>query len=96
MLFVNYVGYANKCPVTNYVEPGVEKGWNNQLLVTVNDYAKGVNAQDLGRNAPTAWITDENIVRTMARWWKDYRQHSIEFTEIYDEVYERLPEWDTY
>jgi len=44
MLFTNFIGYGDQCPVAKYITPGVEHSDDETLLVTMTEFAKGVKA----------------------------------------------------
>lgn len=61
----------------------------------MSKFAEGVKAQELG-TSDEFWIEDEHVVRTMARWWSDFRRRSVDFKKAYPDVYESYPMWDTF
>jgi len=61
----------------------------------MSKFAYGVKPQELEPN-DLAWIENETIVRTEARWWSDFRARSIDFKAVHPDVYEHYPVWDTF
>lgn len=91
--FINFID--EKVSVAGYIDPSVEHSEDMSLLVTVSRFASGVSAYDLEPTPPTTWITDENAVKTIGTFWKEFRGRSIEYKAAYPESYEKFPEWDT-
>jgi hypothetical protein len=87
MTFVDYIGEV--VSAATFIAPGVENSdTTDKIMVTMSRFAPGVAPQELGPIAPYTWIYNENVVRTEAAWWRDYRARSIEFKSVYPEVYE--------
>lgn len=82
--FVNYIG--KYISAATYNEPGVEADDDQIILVTVSRFAPGEEPKSLPPNAPYTWIDNEDVVRTEAAWWHEFRARSIEFKTEYPET----------
>lgn len=94
MTFLNFIG--RDLNVATYVEPGVEYSDDKKLLVTMSRFVYGESPKEVGDQAPYTWIFDENAVKTIGKFWHDYRRLSIEFKGAHAETYEHFPDYKTF
>lgn len=86
---------AEKVSIANFITPGVVTDDDLTMIVTMSKFAEGYKAQQLPPMAPWTWIYDEDAVRTMGKWWGDFRTQNIKFKEEYPLNYDLFPKWDT-
>lgn len=94
MVFLNYIG--EDLNVATYIEPGVVTSDDQALLVTMSRFVPGSPPEEVGDQAPYTWIYDENAVKTIGKFWHDYRQKSIDFKAAHLETYEKFPDYKTF
>jgi len=91
-IFLNYMN--EEVNVAAFIDPGLAKSDDDELLVTMSVFAQGFEPANLPPDQPWTWIYDENAVKAEGRYWGKYRRRAIQFKEAYPDTYNFFPQWD--
>lgn len=95
---MTYVDFISKdVSVASFMAPGVghstDQNNKEKKLISVSEFVNGV-CPECVYNYQLAWITNEDVVRSIGSSLANMRLASQKFTKKHHDVYEQFPSWD--